>query len=135
MLRIKQKKSSKSGTKTNILLIEEETEKGINCFTFSFTQDETDTYIKTVSEKLNLSPEIKEAVSLDALAYLKALSKCSASKKRRYIETEINSAAKKVIIRDNLDHSAIKNEIKTLLSNTSNADYSPVLGWNRICLE
>lgn len=135
MLRIKQKKSSKSGTKTNILLLEEETEKSINCFTFSFTQDETDTYIKTVSEKLNFSPEIKEAVSLDAIAYLKALSKCSASKKRRYIETEINSVAKKVIIRDNLDHSAIKNEIKTLLSDTSNADYSPVLGWNRICLE
>ena len=135
MLRAKQSKFRKNGTKANLLLLEEEIEKGITCLTFNCMKDKTDDYIKTVSEKINESSAVKENVYLDAEAYLKALEKCSVAKKGKYIETEINDTAKKIIIRDNLDHSELKENIQSLLANGSNADYSPVLGWNRICLE
>lgn len=135
MLRAKQSKFRKNGTKANLLLLEEEIEKGITCFTFNCMTDKTDDYLKTVSEKINESSAVKENVCLDAEAYLKALEKCSVAKKGKYIETEINDTAKKIIIRDNLDHSELKENIQSLVANGSNADYSPVLGWNRICLE
>lgn len=79
--------------------------------------------------------QINDSVKKDTNQYLLELYKCYSGKKGKYIEVEINNADQKVIIRDNLNHLTIQDNIQEIISGTSKAEYGPVLGFNRICIE
>jgi uncharacterized protein YkwD len=61
--------------------------------------------------------------------------KCHNSQNGKYIEVEINKIEQKIIIRDNLNHLSIQDDITEIISGESKTEYGPVLGINRICIE
>lgn len=127
MVRMKQKKMEKDGAKLNILLLEKTVEKKIVCYTYNCAEQKLDDYKTMVT--------VPEMFKADANAYISELEKCIANTKGKYMEVEYNDHTKKVIIRDNLEHSKVLGNIQDCISNGSKAEYGPVLGWNRICLE
>ena len=54
--------------------------------------------------------------------------------KKKYIGVEINKAGNKIIIRDNLNHDKIKENVTVAMKEVAGAEYGPVLGFNRIFL-
>ena len=74
---------------------------------------------------LNECDGVTETATATVSQHLRLLESALTSKKGDWVEVEINAQAGKVIVRDNL--------------NTANqaihADYSPVLGFNRLCVE
>ena len=67
--------------------------------------------------------------------YLLQLKNCNSNKKTTYIEVEIIGEERKVIIRDNLIHTDLIETVQKIISQNSQSDYGPVLGWNRLCLK
>ena len=53
----------------------------------------------------------------------------------KFIEIELNIKEKKIIVRDNLNHTELQKDIRDSIKHGSKSEYGPVLGWNRICLE
>lgn len=119
LIHIKRKKSC---TEINILLLESSVESGIYCLTFRCkTANDYNTFISSVLEaakKANLNPE-KCNITVNLLNKFKDF-----LKNDKFIEVEINSIDQKVIIRDNLKYEAFD----------CDAEFSPVLGWNRVCV-
>ena len=120
MVHVRRQKMSKDGAKLNCILLEEAIEESITCCTYSCEKHEIEDYKAKVS---------------DVKAYISKIEKCIADTKGKYIEVEYNDNAKKVIVRDNLDHSKSLEDIQKFIYNENKAEYGPVLGWNRICLE
>ncbi len=135
LMRIKQKKLMQNGTNANLILLDKDVESGIECLTYHAKNDMFDDYKHTVVDQLKNTQNLDEQLVLDTAAYLFALSDSIVVNQTKFVEVEINSGKKKVIIRDNLDHTNLKDCIQTSIQNGSKADYGPVLGWNRICLE
>lgn len=132
---IERSKLIKKGTNANLLLLDSNIEKNTSCFTFACEKDNFDDFKKEVFSKLKNTPQLPNYVFLDTQQYLLRLCDCNTNKKGKYIEVEINAEDKKVIIRDNLNHTDFKENISDFICNGSKTDYNPVLGWNRICLE
>lgn len=135
MNRISRRRGIKKGIDADMLLLDRNIENKTQKYTFSCEKDDIDDYIKTISEILEKEADIEENIVCDAKEYINELKKCIEIKKDKYIETEINGAENKIIIRDNLDHKNIKDSINKNSNNGSKKEYSPVLGWNRICIE
>lgn len=135
MMRIKQAKLKKSGICANILLLDDSVEKSIVCCTCDCRNDDFDDFISYVNDYLEEDSAINGTVCSDVTAYLTALKQCYAAKKGKYVEVEINNIERKVIIRDNMNHSTISSSLQATVKNGSTADYGPVLGWNRMCIE
>ncbi len=133
MLRAKQRKHSKNGTKTDMLLLEEEIKSAGVCFVFNCETDNPDTYIESVCEVIKKEQNNASVVSC-AESYLLLLKKlCNGKAKGKYITAEINSATESVIIRDNLCHDSVREEIEAVMKNAEKTEYGLVLGFNRIC--
>lgn len=130
MLRFKQKKLKKEGICANLLLLDKRTEKNTVCLTFTGETDDFEDFISQVGNAME-----DATLSKDTKAYLSVLRACGVAKKGSYVQVEINQTEKKVIVRDNLDHSAVAEDLRAAVSSDSKSDYGPVLGWNRICLE
>jgi len=135
MLRAKQKKLRKSGMETDLLLLEKEAERSTTSLTCHCAKENATDYCSAVADILRNTADINKGAALDAAAYLETLTSCVTGKKGKYIQTEIHHTMGKVIIRDNLDHTSVKDALQACLTNDSHTDNSPVLGWNRICLE
>lgn len=129
----KRKKLRKKGVNVNALLLDDNVQNSIKCYTYNCSKKKFDDYKSVVVTKLENNQNIDENIIVDVTEYLNILDKCIMDKK--YIEVEINGSMKKVIVRDNLNHSDYKDHIEKITQNTSKSDYGPVLGWNRICLE
>jgi len=127
MARVKRQKMAKDGTKLNFLLLEESIEEKTVCYTYLCEKQQVKDYKEAVT--------VPEMLSADTKEYIGCLEKCIADTKGKYIEVEYNDNTGKVIIRDNLDHSKLSGNIQEYVRNGSKAEYGPVLGWNRICLE
>ena len=121
MVRAKQKGN------LNFLLLEKVVEEKIVCCTYSCEQETIEDYRNKIA--------VPEELAADTEEYLLQLEKCITDTKGKYIEVEYNGSTNKVIIRDNLEHSKIPEGIWQCIQNGSKAEYGPVLGWNRICLE
>ncbi len=131
LVRMKQKKLKKSGTNANLLLLDGDVEAEIVCYTYCAQRDVFEDYKRTLTAQKGMN----EALMRDTATYLAALADIVPVGKAFYVEAEIHSREQKVIIRDNLNHNALKDTLPNALENGSKVDYGPVLGWNRICLE
>lgn len=134
MMKAKQRKLRKKGISANMLLLDENVQNSIECYTYDCLSNKYDEYKSDIVSKLKTNKEVSESVIQDVTEYLTVLKNCIKDK-NKYIEVEINSSQHKVIVRDNLNHTEYKNDFEKIAQNTSKSDYGPVLGWNRICLE
>ncbi|MBR2886399.1 MAG: MATE family efflux transporter [Clostridia bacterium] len=134
MMKVKQKSLRKKGTNANLLLLDENIQSNIECYTYNCSDNKLDEYINEVVNRLKNNTKISEEAVSTVSEYLAVLKNCTKDKKK-FIEVEINSNEQKVIVRDSLNHTEYKENIEKLVQNTSKSDYGPVLGWNRICLE
>lgn len=132
---IERNKLKKKGADLNFLLLDKKTEKSIFCATYNCAKSDLEDFTKEVLSKVKNNSSIDENVLTDTEQYLLQLKKYSVNKKGNYIEVEIIGEDKKVIIRDNLTHTDIKETVQDITNRNSQADYGPVLGWNRICLK
>lgn len=135
MICAKQKKLQKKSVYVNHYLLEVSVEKDIQCYTYDCQNQKYDDFRNELFSILENHPDLSEHILLDTKAYLSLLEACSKDKKGQFIEVEVNDQEKKVIIRDNLNLGDVQASIKDAISHGSKSDYSPVLGWNRICLE
>lgn len=110
----------------NILLLNKETSDSIETYTYSVDKYSFEEFKKEV---LN---NIIKNYSTAALQHLNSLEKNMSVKNGKFIEVEINKSENKVIIRDNFDNKYINITDYNLNESSS---YSPVLGFNRLCLE
>ena len=134
MMKAKQRKLRKKGISANMLLLDENVQNSIECYTYDCSKNKYDEYKSDIVSKLKTNKEVSENIIQDVTEYLTVLKNCIKDK-NKYIEVEINSSQHKVIVRDNLNHTEYKNDFEKIAQNTSKSDYGPVLGWNRICLE
>lgn len=130
----KQKSLSKKGIDADFYLLNKNVEANTQCFTFCSSIDSFADFSATVNNAMEQAKGLTPAAVLDSKAYLGILQEYPLTK-NQYIEAEINGHEQKVIIRDDLNHETISENIKSALTNGSNAEYGPVLGKNRICLE
>lgn len=135
MGRAKQKKFEKDAINANIFLLDEAIETGIECYTYNCQNHDYEDFRSEIIGDLDNHRDICEYVLQDAKEYLSQLEKCNTGKKGEYIEIELNGREKKIIIRDNLNHAVLQENIHDSIQHGSKSDYGPVLGWNRICLE
>lgn len=124
MIKAKQKKLKN----VNILILEKETSYSIECYTLNLSKDSFSDFKTEISDKLNLNDYVTKV----SFKYLDKLENQLSTKTGKMLEVEINRKEKKVIIRDNLDHSNIK--VDDLQLNPASS-YSPALGFNRLCIE
>ena len=129
MVLMKQKKMKKAGQMVDMLLLDKTIEEKMVCYTYDCKKKEMESYIECVTG------HIHEVYVENTKDYLIQLEKCIDSAKERYIEVEYNEKTNKVIIRDNLKHSDLEKNIQKYNNNGRKAEYGPVLGWNRLCLE
>lgn len=116
----------------NILLLERETARSIECYTCNLSKDSYKDFKEEITGRITSCKEISNSIATVSSEHLNKLETCLTHKKGRFIEVEINKKEKKVIIRDNLDNSKIKAEEYNL---SRASGYSPALGFNRLCLE
>jgi len=135
MIRAKQKKYEKDGIKANIFLLDKVIEESTDCYTYDCEKNEMEAFETEVTEGITKGHKVSEQVILDTKEYLARLAGGTGDKKSKYIEVEVNGREKKIIIRDNLDHTKLKDNIQDSVKHGSKSEYGPVLGWNRICLE
>ena len=115
--------------------MEDTIENSIECYTYNCQDNNYTEFINEVFCHSEKNSDIHTYVFQDAKEYLVQLEKCSIGQDGKYIEVELNSREKKVIIRDNLNHADIQENIQNVGNYGSKTEYGPVLGWNRICLE
>ncbi len=135
MNQIKRMRLRKDGIEADVFLLNKEIEKNTSCFTLCCQNDDFQEYRKVILKQEENYPDISEAVFLDVEQYLLQLEKCKTKEKDKYIEVEINGKEQKVIVRDNLNHSVLQENIQNSIQHGSKVEYGPVLGWNRICVE
>jgi len=135
MVRMKQAKLKKSGMSANTLLLDDLVEKSTVCYTCHCFKDDLDEVISHVSDYIDRDSSVSSTVCRDVTAYLTVMKQCYEAKKGKYVEVEINNVEKKVIVRDNMNHSSISEKLQGAVNNGSSAEYGPVLGWNRMCIE
>lgn len=134
MMKREQKKLLRNRVHANLLLLDEEMAKCAACFTYSYGTSDYAAFRKEVQNYMK-QQQIGETLVRDTGAYLAKLETCSKDKKQTYIEAEVNGREKKVIIRDNLNHTATQKDISDAAGYDSKTEYGPVLGWNRMTLE
>ncbi len=132
MVKIKQNKLRKKGVFANIYLLDADTEESIECYTYSCGEKTFNEYKNHVLPLVKKNGAVAEQIYENTVEYLSVLEKCVTDKKGKYIEVEINAKEQKIIIRDNLDHKNIKDQIQKYVDDSS---YSPALGFNRLCLK
>lgn len=135
MNQAKRCKLRKSGTETDWFLLDKATENATFCYTCNCQKNDLKEFNKEIPILVENNPHISKAAFLDAKEYLLQLENCVSGKKVEYVEVEINGTDKRIIIRDNLNHSALQESICDYIQNGSASEYGPVLGWNRICLK
>ena len=128
MNHVMKNKMQKIGVNVNNLLLDKNIDDNIYCFTFDCGKDDFNSYNDTVLSHLEADEKVVSQ-------YLLLLNKCHNSKNGKYIEVEINKIEQKIIIRDNLNHLSIQDDITEIISGESKTEYGPVLGINRICIE
>ena len=133
MVNSKRKKLKKKGIDTNIYLLDKEAEKSIECYTYTcLSENGYDEYKKSVLSSLSKVGCTDVDLCKKASEYLTALEGCVSEKRGKFVEVEICAREGKIIIRDDLDHSRIKDKIQKY---TDDPAYSPALGLNRLCLK
>lgn len=115
IIRLKRTRLAAKGINVNAFLLEKEVEAGIICFTCDCSKDDFASYSREISKQL------------PAEDYFAHLGSCISGKKGQFIETEINNCESKAFIRDNLTHDDFSQSV------SGEAEYTPVLGWNRLC--
>lgn len=125
----------KKGIDTNFILLDKKTESSITCATYNCSKDDFKTFIKEVINLIENNASIDDNILKYVEMYLLQLKNCNTNKKTTYIEVEIIGEERKVIIRDNLIHTDLKETVQKIISQNSQSDYGPVLGWNRLCLK
>ena len=126
---LKRNKLRKEGIYANMLLLDENVEKSTERFIYVHTSNYED-YIAEFAERAECIGEIENIKK-----YMCELGKGMSDKKDGCIESEINIIDKKVIIRDNLNHSTDLKNVVSLFNSAEKLDYGSVLGWNRFYLE
>ena len=117
MIRHKHAGLAEKDVKVNAFLLEKEVEDGIVCFTCDCSRDDFAAYSREIGRYL------------PAGDYLSRLEGCISRKKGQFVETEINGCTGMVFIRDNLKHDDLSASV------SGEAEYAPVLGWNRLCIK
>ena len=133
MVRFKQSRLAKEGIRINLLLLDCDMEDGIICCTCDCGKVDLTDYFSEVKQLLVGQENLDANICKDTLAYLEVLKECK-TMMGKYIEIEINKVERKVIIRDNLDHTDMMKRLQEAVCHGSVADYGPVLGWNRMCI-
>jgi len=135
MVQAKKIQLLKKGIHADFYLLNQEIEKNIYCYTCTLSKDNFEDFKDYLLRQIQQYSVFEESVLMDMEQYLLQLSKCISNPQKEYIEVEINLKSKKIIIRDNLNHNALQENIQIAIQHGSKSEYGPVLGWNRICLE
>ena len=135
MVSIKRKTLEKKGIHADYYLLDKDMEKATDCLTFCSNKDSFANYETAVCSSLAQNEHLSEDVLCNSKSYLSCLKLGLAENKTVHIEVEINGAERKVIIRDDMDHGTLPENIQDALSGESNTEYGPVLGKNRVCLK
>lgn len=135
MNKSKRNKLKKDGKTSDLFLLDTEVEELTECYTCNCTSGSFEDFKEDVLRSLECNSNIRRELFLDAKGYLEELEKCLKKSKGEYIEVEVNGADKKIFVRDNLNHDVLENSICDTVKSGSEAEYGPVLGWNRICLK
>ena len=134
MVMTKMRQLKKEGIEADVFLLDQNVEKNTVCFTCNCEKETFADYQNQVINQLK-EDSADDVMVLDAERYLDGLGKCDVQSAGKYIEVEVNRADHRVFIRDNLDHSRLEEYIEDFDACKSRAEYGPVLGWNRICME
>lgn len=135
MIQSKRKKLEQDGTKVNLLLLETEVEAQTSCYIFDCKRQDYQDFVDGIAKVMDEDSSIDVSLRADTKAYLSKLSFFVQSSKDGYIEVNINRKEMRVIVKDNLQHGDLADSVDLIVANGSKAEYGPVLGWNRICLE
>ncbi|MBQ4068776.1 MAG: MATE family efflux transporter [Lachnospiraceae bacterium] len=132
---LKRKKLSKNGTNLNLLFLNKDEEKNTSSFILKCNSDDFESFnnivISTIEKDKIYGTQILNIVK----EYLVKLQSVADIKTGKYIEVEKNNYQKKVIIRDNINHSSIRNDLNALHYEGLETEYGPVLGLNRLCIK
>jgi Na+-driven multidrug efflux pump len=115
----------KAGKNVNFLLLEESEDTSFEGYVFICGEGNYEEFCNKI--KVCIEDEFVNE-------YMSLLGKCVDSNKKKYIGVEINKAGKKIIIRDNLNHDKIKENVNVAIEGVTGVEYGPVLGFNRIFL-
>lgn len=132
MLKAARKKLRAEGVETDLLLLDKTIYDSIETYTYCCRENAFAAYQAEVLCRLRENPAISPRIYDDAAEYLACLERCVTAKGRHYVEVEINRREQQVLIRDDLDHSAIKESLQKYVEDAS---YSLVLGFHRLYLK
>lgn len=105
------------------------------CFTYSSLSGDLDDFVNYVSTHIKDSCVFSQEIYDNTSLYLNLLKKAFIAKKNRYIEIEINTSDRIIIIRDNIKNTDISDSTQKSFANNSDLEYGPVLGWNRMYIK
>lgn len=127
----KRRSIAMSGIAADFFFLDKEEEQNTTSLVWNGKISSAEKYNSTVENVLKNANVFDECVVNAVKDYLSDF----AGDNGKYVEVEINNRRKKIIIRDNYDHTLLKQKTSELNYEGVEAEYGPVLGWNRICLK
>jgi len=131
----KRKKLAKEGKDADVFFLDKNVEKSTCSLVFSKSRGDYDHFQNEVKLRMAQDGNFCEPLMEMVSSYLVKLQPVAEEKKKQYIEVEMNSFYHKMIIRDNVNHAAVQDEFGQLCQGGTEAEYSPVLGWNRLYIK
>ncbi len=131
----KRKNLAKDNVNADLFFLNKEEEKNTSSLIFSGCSCGFDAFRNEVKSVMEKDVAFGESILCAVNEYLSKLQSVIELKKNKYVEVEMNRVQKKIIIRDNMNHSAVQNELSKLKQDGMETEYGPVLGWNRLYIK
>lgn len=119
---------------TNFLLLSKAVEKSTLTYVWNSDGEDGEKFTGFIADKLRERDKLNHNVAENAVLYINDLIRSNAGKKDKLIEIDIIEEEGRVVIRDDFNHAEIQKNIQSYLCGEE-SDYSPALGFNRICLK
>lgn len=128
------KKIEQKNGEANFLLLSKTVENSTSIYTLEGEKEDVGEFLSYITIKLSESKYLQREIVNNTISYLEDLLRVNAKTKGKMLEVDIIEAEGKVIIRDNLDHSEVEQKVQNYLL-SEESDYSPALGFHRLCLK
>ncbi len=125
----------RKGIRADVLLLDKDTENSVGSQICDPCKESLPTFTATVRNVLEADPAFSADHVAAAVAYLERLSTCPIDRKSACVEVEWIGSEHKIIIRDTLCHEDAAAPLQEAVPPAQLADYGPVLGINRVCIE
>lgn len=128
------KKMGQKNGEVNFLLLSKAVERSTSSYTFEAGQGDANAFIACVTKRLSQCKGMPGTIQKNTALYLEDLLCHIQERKGKWLEVDIVEAEGRVIVRDDLDHSQVAEKVQSYLLGEE-SDYSPALGFNRLCLK